>query len=128
MTQPKNLGHFCNALDPKFRKMPGLIWIPDFWIWPTQYSQTTLDQNGPLCIVEGWLMRGAGKKIGTANKICWNPLDLLRDYGLNYIFFRNKTFVFQDRKLKLSASVWKRISWNLTKLQFNQTTDRKKWK
>ena len=34
-------------------------------------------------------------------------------------------FVFQDRKLKLSASVWKRISWNLTKFQLNQTTDRK---
>jgi hypothetical protein len=31
---------------------------------------------------------------------------LFRDYGLNYIFFRNKTFfVFQDRKLKLSAFV-----------------------
>ena len=34
-------------------------------------------------------------------------------------------FVFQDRKLKLLASVWKRISWNLTKFQLNQTTDRK---
>ena len=50
MTQPKNLGHFCNALDPKIRKMPGLIWISDIWIWPTQHNQTTLNQNGPLCI------------------------------------------------------------------------------
>ena len=26
-------------------------------------------------------------------------------------------FVFQDRKLKLSASLWKRLSWNLTKFK-----------
>ena len=31
-------------------------------------------------------------KIGTANAIC--SLGLFRDYGLNYIFFRNKTFLF----------------------------------
>ena len=43
---------------------------------------------------------------------------LALDYGLNYIFFRNKTFLFF--KLKLSASVWKRISWNLTKFQLIQ--------
>ena len=35
-------------------------------------------------------------------------MDLSWRYGLKNIFFRNKTFlVFQDRKLKLSASVWK---------------------
>ena len=33
-------------------------------------------------------------KIGAANAICWNSLGLFRDYGLNYIFFRNKTFLF----------------------------------
>ena len=33
-------------------------------------------------------------KIGTANAICWNSLGLFRDYGLNYIFFTNKTFLF----------------------------------
>ena len=33
--------------------------------------------------------------------------------------------LFQDRKLKLSASVWKRILWNLTKFQLDQETDRK---
>ena len=32
---------------------------------------------------------------------------------------------FQDKKLKLSASVWKRILWNLTKFQLYQTTNRK---
>ena len=36
-----------------------------------------------------------------------------------------KLFFFQDRKLKLLEAVWKRISWNLTKFQLNQTTDRK---
>ena len=42
---------------------------------------------------------------------------LFLDYGVNYIFFRiTKIFGFQDRKLKLSPSVWKIISWNLTKL------------
>ena len=33
-------------------------------------------------------------KIGTANAICWNSLGLFRDYSLNYIFFRNTTFLF----------------------------------
>ena len=32
-------------------------------------------------------------KIGTTNVICWNSLGLFRDYGLNHIFFRNKTFL-----------------------------------
>ena len=45
-------------------------------------------------------------KLGQHSAICWNSLGLFRDSGLNYNFFRNKTFfVFQDRKLKLSASV-----------------------
>ena len=34
-------------------------------------------------------------------------------------------FVVQDKKLKLLASVWNRISSNLTKFQLNQTTNRK---
>ena len=33
-------------------------------------------------------------KIRTANAICWNSLGLFRDYGLNHIVFRNKTFLF----------------------------------
>ena len=36
-----------------------------------------------------------------------------------------KLFCFQDRKLKLFESVWKRISWNPTKFQLDQTIDRK---
>ena len=65
-------------------------------------------------------------KIVTANAICWNSLGLFWDYGLNYTFSRNKTFFsFQDRKLKFSASAWKRYSWHLKKYQLNQITDRK---
>ena len=46
---------------------------------------------------------------------------------LKKYFFSNKTFfIFQDLKLKLSSSVWKRTSLDLTKFQLNrQTTNRK---
>ena len=40
--------------------------------------------------------------------ICWNFPGLFRDYGLNHIFFRNKTFLF------FKIENWNRISWNLT--------------
>ena len=64
-------------------------------------------------------------KIGSVNKVfCFDI-----DNGLKNIFFYEQNFfVFQDRKLKLSASVWKRISCNLTKFQLNQKTDIKKMK
>ena len=53
-------------------------------------------------------------KIRTASAIFFIYLGIFRDNGLKNIF-RNKTFfVFQDRKLKLLASVF---SWNLTKFQ-----------
>ena len=64
-------------------------------------------------------------KIKTANAICWNCLGLFRDYHLNYNFLGIKLFCFQDRQLKLLASVWKMILWNLTKFQLNQTSDTK---
>jgi hypothetical protein len=39
-----------------------------------------------------------GTKTFTENwdskRICWNSLGLFRDYSLNHIFFRNKTFLF----------------------------------
>ena len=42
-----------------------------------------------------------------------------------YLFSRNNFFfVIQDR-IKLSASVWKKIPWNLTKFQLNKATDLK---
>ena len=47
---------------------------------------------------------------------------LLRDYGLNHIFFLEKHFfAFLDRELKFSTSGWKGISWNLKKFQLIQT-------
>ena len=64
-------------------------------------------------------------KLGQQNAICGNYLVLFRDCGLAHIFLGIKLFVFQDKKLKLLASVWKRISWNLAKFQLNQTTHRK---
>ena len=42
------------------------------------------------------------------------------DKSLKNIFLGIKFFVFQDRKLKVSASVWNRISSNLTKFQLIQ--------
>ena len=33
-------------------------------------------------------------KIRTASAICWKYLGIFRDYGLNHIVFRNKTFLF----------------------------------
>ena len=45
---------------------------------------------------------------------------------LKKIFLGIRLFVFQDRKLILSASVWNWISWNLAKFQLNQTTDKKR--
>ena len=65
------------------------------------------------CIPEGrW--QNLQWKLRQQSAICCNSLGLFRDYGLNYIFLGIK--LFQDRTLKLSASVRKRISWHLTKL------------
>ena len=60
-------------------------------------------------------------KIGSVNKLfCFDI-----DNGLKHFFFRNKKFlVFQDRKVKLSESGWKKISLNLTKFKLNPTTHR----
>ena len=44
---------------------------------------------------------------------------------LRKYYFRNKTFVFQDRKLKFSASFWLKILWNHAKFQLIQRTHRK---
>ena len=86
------------------------------------FKTTTL--NNYICIKTWLIIPNVDKslpkpslKIGSVNKavlFCYwqQPKN---------IFFRNKTFfLFQDRKLKLSASVWKMISWNLTKLQLIQ--------
>ena len=65
-------------------------------------------------------------KLRHKGAICWSRKELFWPYGLDHIFSRNKNvFVFQDSELKFSASVWFRISWNLTKfelIQLIQTT------
>ena len=53
-------------------------------------------------------------KLGQQSAICWNSLGLFRDF-----FFRNKTF--------FSASVWKRISWNVEKFQLIQLIQLSDW-
>jgi hypothetical protein len=55
-------------------------------------------------------------KIRTASAIFWDYLGTAKKFFLGIFFF-----VFQYRKLKLSASVWKWILWNLTKFQLIQT-------
>ena len=51
-------------------------------------------------------------KLGQQSAICWNSLGLFRDYGLNYNFFRNKTFLF----LKIE-------NWNFQHLFENEFCD-----
>ena len=36
-------------------------------------------------------------KLGHQSAISWNSLGLFRDYGMNYISFRNKTFFYFSR-------------------------------
>ena len=67
-------------------------------------------------------------KIWTANSICWNSLGLFRDYGLNYIFLKNKIFVFQDRKMKYTASFKKKNFVKPCKISTKSDNGQKKWK
>ena len=56
-----------------------------------------------------------------AQNLHWKLGQLTPSFG-SILFFRelNLFFVFQDRKLKLSAYVWSWISWNLPKFQLVQ--------
>ena len=68
------------------------------------------------------LMQNPRWKLGQQNAICWNYLGLFRDYGLEHIFFKNKTFLFFKIESWNFQPVWKKKSWNFTKFQLNQTT------
>jgi hypothetical protein len=76
-------------------------------------SQDVMDylEETPSITLKDWITAGIffkakpSLKIRTASAILWISLCIFRDYGLKDIFFRNKTFFFKDRKLKLSASV-----------------------
>ena len=62
-----------------------------------------------LCAMICNIIQNHHWKWGQQSAIFWNSLGLFREYGLHYIYLGIKLFVFQDRKLKLSASVWKKI-------------------
>ena len=67
----------------------------EFWMICRQLTKVSIFfcQN-KLRAIQTLLTPKPSLKIGTAIAICWNSLSLFRDYGLNYTFFRNKTFLF----------------------------------
>ena len=110
-------------LDRKSQKISG---IP-FFFWALKNKNMgggSLSHHKHYNWPDLWTRMSISKpslKIGTANGICWNSLGLFRDYGLNYIFFRNKTFLlFKIESWNFQHLFEKRISWNLTKFQFLQ--------
>ena len=78
-----------------------------------QYTEILWSQNNLIFSYAIWfvgsLHQNLPGKLGQPSAICWNSLGLFRDYGLNYIFFRNKTFLF-----------FKIESWNLKTFQLIQ--------
>ena len=83
------------------------------------------DHNGKWKMMSKWpgcSLQNLHWKLGQYTKLYWFDID----NGLKIFFRNNFFFVFQDRKLKLSESVWKRIQRNLPKFELNQTTKRKK--
>ena len=75
-------------------------------------------------LIKAWLIQTWGSKLQSALKSSGKLRRLTPSFGtilavrLQKKYFRNKTFfVFQDRKLKLSGSVWNWVSWNLTKFE-----------
>ena len=80
------------------------------------YISCFLTEKTPLLHSLSHFIRGRSfskpsLKIRTASAIFWIYLGIVRDYDLKNIFYRNETFfVFQDRKLKLSASALNKIS------------------
>ena len=45
-------------------------------------------------VIRNWPTQNLPGKLGQQSTICWDSLGLFRDYGLNGLFFRNKTFLF----------------------------------
>ena len=83
------------------------------WVWPVLLTcSSTFFQN------RHW-------KLGHRSSICWSYLGLYRDYSLDHIFFRNKTFLFFKIESWNLQHLFEKKMWNLTKFQHNQTTDRK---
>ena len=47
-----------------------------------------------FCCKQSCVVHNLHQKLGQQSAICWNSLCLFRDYGLNYIFFRNIFVLF----------------------------------
>ena len=67
------------------------------------FKQYWMNTANPKTVAENWDSKAPS--VGT-----------ILAYGLDHIFLGVKLFDFQDRKLKFSASVWKRISQKLIQL------------
>ena len=74
--------------------------------WCHHYWEECKTKKASIC---RRLLKKTLLNIRTTNAVCWNHLCLFREYGLDQIFLWIFFISFQDRKLKLSASVWKRI-------------------
>ena len=73
------LGTFRRMFQPKLCEN-GQVGLR--WVWPVLLTcSSTFFQN------RHW-------KLGHRSAICWSYLGLYRDYSLDHIFFRNKTFLF----------------------------------
>ena len=76
------------------------VWLVWLFIWESEVNSSLTEKLASLisyckCIMPCYSTKPKlSLKIGTANAICWNSLGLFRDYSLNHIFFRNKTFLF----------------------------------
>ena len=78
-------------------------WIEYFWLFLLYFTGTT----------RAIYTRKVARQYG----ICWLKKELFMVHGTLHIFLGIKLFVCQDRKLKLSATVWFRILWNFSKFQ-----------
>ena len=76
MWGPPVFRYFDNISHIKFNKNP--------------FHNMNLEKSNTLTSV--YFLSKQLLKIGTANAICWNYLGLFRDYGLDHICFRDKTF------------------------------------
>ena len=82
--------------DILFCRLKGSVWSLKLQKWNCSPS------NAQKLEIRG-LSQNLYWKSGQQSAIFWNSLGLFRDYGLNHIFFRNKTFLF----FKIKS--WKKI-------------------
>ena len=85
-----------DILECYWAKVLLVLLIPDLQATYTLFSENKIriQRLQSVCLQIWRVSSKPSLKIGTVNAICWNSLGLLRDHGLNYIFFRNQTFLF----------------------------------